>query len=49
VTHRVRSGQTIGAIARQYGTSVEAIKRANGLRSARLRTGQRLRIPTTKS
>jgi membrane-bound lytic murein transglycosylase D len=49
LTHRVRSGQTIGAIARKYGTSVDAIRRANGLRTVRLRAGQRLRIPTTSS
>jgi membrane-bound lytic murein transglycosylase D len=47
VTHRVRRGQTLGALARRYGTTVEAIQRANGLRSAhRLRVGQRLRIPS---
>ena len=45
-THRVRSGQTLGSIARQYGTTVAAILRANSLRSARrLRVGQRLLIP----
>ncbi len=46
VTHRVRRGQTLGTIARQYGSTVQAIQRANGLRSTRhLRVGQRLRIP----
>jgi membrane-bound lytic murein transglycosylase D len=46
ITHRVRSGQTLGYIARHYGTTVRAILRLNGLRSAhRLRVGQRLRIP----
>jgi membrane-bound lytic murein transglycosylase D len=45
VTHRVRSGETLGAIARKYGASVSAIQKANGLRSHRIRAGQRLRIP----
>jgi membrane-bound lytic murein transglycosylase D len=46
VTHRVRSGETLSQIANRYGTSVSAIMRANGIRSAnRLRIGQRLRIP----
>jgi membrane-bound lytic murein transglycosylase D len=46
-THRVRSGETLSVIAGRYRTSVSAIMRANGLRSAnRLRVGQRLRIPT---
>jgi membrane-bound lytic murein transglycosylase D len=45
-THRVRSGETLGTIARRYGTTVGAIMRVNGLRrSKRLRIGQRLRIP----
>ncbi len=45
-THRVRRGETLGAIARQYHTSVEAIMRANRLRSAhRIWPGQRLQIP----
>jgi membrane-bound lytic murein transglycosylase D len=44
--HRVRSGETLSGIASRYGTSVSAIMRMNGLRSAnRLRVGQRLRIP----
>jgi membrane-bound lytic murein transglycosylase D len=45
-THRVRNGETLSQIARRYGTSVSALVRANGLRSAhRLRLGQRLRVP----
>ena len=45
-THRVRSGETLSQIAARYGTSVSALMRANGLRSAnRLRVGQKLRIP----
>ncbi len=46
VVHRVRSGETLGSIARHYGTTVGALQRANGLRSTRLlRIGQRLRVP----
>jgi len=46
-THRVRQGDTLSSIAGRYRTSVSAIMKANGLRSAhRLRVGQRLRIPT---
>jgi membrane-bound lytic murein transglycosylase D len=46
VIHRVRSGETIGTIAKHYGASVAAILTANGMRSAaRLRVGQQLRIP----
>ena len=48
MTHSVRSGETLGALARRYGTSVQAIQTANNLgRSTLIRIGQRLRIPTT--
>lgn len=46
VVHRVRRGQTLGHIAQQYGSSVDQIRRRNGLRkSALIREGQLLRIP----
>lgn len=44
-THRVRRGETLGRIASRYGVSVSSIKRANGMRSSTIRTGQVLRIP----
>ena len=45
VYHKVRSGETLGHIARRYGTSVSAIKRTNGLRSNLIRAGKSYRIP----
>lgn len=46
VTHTVRSGDTVWALARKYGTSVSAISKANGLgTSAMIRIGQKLDIP----
>jgi membrane-bound lytic murein transglycosylase D len=44
--HTVRTGDTLGAIARRYRTSVDAIKRLNGLRSNLIRPGQVLRVPS---
>ena len=44
--HTVRPGDTLGAIARRYRTSVEAVKRLNGLRSNLIRVGQVLRVPS---
>lgn len=45
VVHRVRPGETLAKIARRYGTTVSAIVRQNGLRSAnQIRIGQVLRI-----
>ncbi len=47
VTHRVRSGETLSAIADRYRTSINLLMRVNNLRNAhRLWPGQRLRIPT---
>lgn len=44
--HVVTSGQTLTAIARQYGTTISAIVNANGIKNpSYLRVGQKLTIP----
>ncbi|MEM7608729.1 MAG: LysM peptidoglycan-binding domain-containing protein [Myxococcota bacterium] len=43
--HLVRSGDSLNRIARRYRVSVRALRRVNGLRSDRIRAGQRLIIP----
>ena len=44
--YRVRSGDSLGSIARRFGTSVNQLRRANGLRNPNMiRIGQRLLIP----
>lgn len=40
--HVVRSGDTLGQIAEQYGTTVAALQRRNGLSSTKIRVGQKL-------
>ena len=45
VAHVVRRGETMGHLAARYGTSVRAIKQANGLTTTRLRAGRTYRIP----
>jgi len=40
----VHRGDTLAGIARRHGTTVAALKRANGLRSTQVRAGQRLRL-----
>jgi len=45
IEYVVRYGDTLYSIARRYGTTVEAIKTANGLNSNVIQAGQRLRIP----
>lgn len=43
--HRIRSGDTLGAIARRYGTTVTNICRMNGIKSTTtLRIGRNLRV-----
>ena len=43
--HAIVRGDTLGAIAMHYGTSVRALKDANGLRSDRIIAGHHLMIP----
>ena len=45
VYHKVTSGQTLGGIARRYGTSVNELCRLNGLsKTSVLRIGQSIRV-----
>ncbi len=48
--HRVRKGQLLGSIAKQYGVATEALCRANNINCARplIRPGQRLIIPNRR-
>ena len=46
VIHKVRSGDTLGAIAIKYGTTVDAIKKLNGMKNDNIREGQELKIPS---
>jgi len=42
--HTVRSGETLWAIAKKYGVSIDQIKRLNNMRSDNISVGQRLKI-----
>lgn len=44
-THTVRKGETLGAIASKYHTTIAKIKRANGMKSDKLRAGQKIKLP----
>lgn len=44
VIHKVRSGETLGSIARRYHVTVNQIKNWNNLRTTNIRVGQRLVI-----
>lgn len=44
--HKVEAGQTLGAIARRYGTTVAALTEANALRNPNvIRVGTQLQVP----
>lgn len=48
--HTVRRGETLSEIALRYGTTVRALRAANGwVRPTRLRVGQRLHIPAARA
>lgn len=48
--HTVRPGETLTAIARRYGTTVQAIAQANGITNPNfISVGQQLRIPGTSA
>jgi LysM repeat protein len=44
-THIVKKGDTLYAIAVEFGTTVAEIKAVNGLTSNSLKIGQKLNIP----
>lgn len=46
--HKVKKGESLGKIAKKYGTSVSAIKKANGLKNNNLTAGKRLKIKVTE-
>ena len=45
IAYTVQPGDSLWRIARRFGTTVEAIKQANGLTSDTILVGQVLRIP----
>ncbi|MDE6512241.1 MAG: LysM peptidoglycan-binding domain-containing protein, partial [Muribaculaceae bacterium] len=47
-THTIKSGENLGRIAKKYGVTVDAIKKANGLKSDAIRAGKELKIPAKK-
>lgn len=45
VTHRVVKGESLYKIANKYGTTIDAIKKANNLKNDNIQAGQTLKIP----
>ncbi len=48
ISHKVKSGQNLTKLAQQYGTTPEAIRRANNIKGDNIREGQTLQIPRKK-
>ncbi|MBD5232629.1 MAG: LysM peptidoglycan-binding domain-containing protein [Bacteroidales bacterium] len=44
-THTVRKGENLSKIAKRYGVTVAAIKKANNLKNDNINAGQKLKIP----
>ena len=49
ISHKVKSGETLGGIAGKYDTSVEAIKKLNKLSSTKLKIGQLLKVEVKRT
>lgn len=47
IGHKVKKGETLGKLAKRYGTTVPALKRVNGLKSSLIRAGRVYKIPRT--
>jgi len=45
ITHVAKKGETLAEIAKKYGTTVRAIRRANGLRSTVIQAKKTYKIP----
>ena len=48
-TYKVKKGDTLARISRMYGTTVEAIQAANGMKNTNLQIDQVLKIPAKSS
>ena len=44
ITHKVKKGETLQALANKYGTSTKALMKINSLKSTQLKAGKTLRI-----
>lgn len=47
ITYTVKKGDTLSSIAKKYKTTSQAIMKLNGLKSANIKVGQKLKITTT--
>ncbi|KGO97244.1 GDSL-type esterase/lipase family protein [Flavobacterium enshiense] len=48
IVHKIKNGEAISTIADKYNISVAELKKANGLKSDKIRAGKTLKIPTNE-
>ena len=48
-THKIRQGDTLFSLAKQYGTTVDALRALNNLKGNALKVGGQLRVPGTNA
>lgn len=48
IVHKIKDGEVISIIADKYNVSVAQLKKANGLKSDKIRAGKTLKIPTNE-
>lgn len=48
-THKLKNGESLYSLSKKYGVSIDAIKKANGMTSDKLRAGQSIKIPAKTS
>lgn len=49
VTHTLKNGESLSSLSKKYGVSVEAIRKANGMKNDNLRAGDNIVIPAKGS
>nr|QIM10870.1 hypothetical protein Muribac1_0790 [uncultured Muribaculaceae bacterium] len=45
-SHKIKSGESLSSIAKKYGVTVDALRKANGMKNDNLRAGHTLQIPS---
>ncbi|MGN6661994.1 MAG: LysM peptidoglycan-binding domain-containing protein, partial [Achromobacter mucicolens] len=48
-SHKVRQGDTLFSLAKQYGTTVDALRALNNIKGSALKIGTQLRVPGTNA
>ena len=48
VEHEIKSGETLSAIAKKHGVTVEELRKANNLTNDNIRAGKTLKVPSKK-